>query len=102
MSDNIHFELLSIEDARRAFSQEVKALLRENPPRSSARAAKKDFLSSAEVQEELGISKATLARWRCRGLIPFSKIGNKLIYERSEIEKAVRTTSNRLNEEVGR
>jgi len=102
MSQNIRLELLTIEDARRAFSQEVKALLREQSSRSSATTSSKDFLSSAEVQEELGISKATLARWRSRGLIPFSKIGNKLIYKRSEIEKAVRTMSNRLNEEVGR
>ena len=83
--------IVSLEDARRAFREEA-ALLTEslNKKQDSSSQSEKFYLSSADVQRELGISKATLARWRKDKTIRFSPIGGKLFYLRSDVDKLIR------------
>ena len=44
-----------------------------------------DLLTSKDVQNLLNISHATLWRKEKEGLIPYSKIGSKKLYKRSDI-----------------
>jgi hypothetical protein len=46
-----------------------------------------DWLDSQAVTQALHISKRTLLTLRNNGTLPFSRIGNKLYYKRSDILK---------------
>jgi hypothetical protein len=46
-----------------------------------------DWVSGKEVMEMLGISSKTLQNYRDRRVIPFSKIGKKIYYNKKEIDK---------------
>ena len=46
----------------------------------------KEWLTSREVQTYLGLSKATLARYRADGVLPFSKVGQNVYVERRALE----------------
>ncbi len=48
----------------------------------------KDFLTSDEAAEYMRISKQTLAKLRCnRKSPPYRKVGGRVLYERTELEK---------------
>lgn len=46
----------------------------------------KGWLTNSEAQEYLGLSRATLARYRSEGLLPYSKVGRNLFYRLSDVE----------------
>ncbi len=46
----------------------------------------KAFLTNAEAQRYLGLSKPTLARYRADGTLPYSKIGSSVYYRLSDVE----------------
>ena len=46
----------------------------------------KAYLTNAEAQKYLGLSKPTLARYRADGTLPFSKVGASVYYRLSDIE----------------
>ena len=46
----------------------------------------KAFLTNAEAQAYLGLSKATLARYRADGTLPYSKVGANVYYRLSDLE----------------
>lgn len=47
------------------------------------------WIKSNDVKELLGISHGKLQDLRDRGLIPFTKLGGVIFYDRIEIEKAL-------------
>ena len=47
------------------------------------------YLTNREAMSALGVSKATLARWRADGTLPFSKIGNSLYYAVDDVEASL-------------
>lgn len=49
--------------------------------------AKFEFLTTDEVCQMLGVCKSTLENYKRRGTIPYVKIGNKVRYKRSDIER---------------
>ncbi|MGB3542591.1 helix-turn-helix domain-containing protein [Rubrivirga sp.] len=51
---------------------------RDHPPKA--------FLTNREAQEYLGLSKATLARYRADGTLPYSKVGQSVFYRLADIE----------------
>ena len=46
----------------------------------------KDWLTSKEAQSYLQLSKATLARYRAEGTLPFSRLGANVYYRRADVE----------------
>lgn len=46
----------------------------------------KDWLTNKEAQAYLGLSKATLARYRSDGTLPYSRLGSSVYYRRDAIE----------------
>ena len=46
----------------------------------------KNWLTNREAQEYLGLSKATLARYRADGTLPYSKVGASVFYRLTEVE----------------
>ncbi|MBK7763287.1 MAG: helix-turn-helix domain-containing protein [Bacteroidetes bacterium] len=50
---------------------------------------KDDWLSNDQVMELLKVSKSTLQTYRDKGVIPFSQIGRKIIYKKTEVALAI-------------
>ncbi|OZC04600.1 hypothetical protein BSZ36_05155 [Rubricoccus marinus] len=46
----------------------------------------KGWLTNREAQDYLGLSKATLARYRSEGMLPYSKIGASVYYRLADVE----------------
>jgi excisionase family DNA binding protein len=47
----------------------------------------KDWVDSQIVMQTLNISYRTLQRWRSNGTLPFSRIGGKILFKPSDIER---------------
>lgn len=47
------------------------------------------WLTNRDVMRMLGVSRATLQRYRSKGLLPYSKIGGKVYYTAKDLERAL-------------
>ena len=56
------------------------------PPRSPDIPVYKRWLTSAEAQAYLGLSRATLARYRAAGALPYSRVGSAVYYRLEDVE----------------
>jgi excisionase family DNA binding protein len=54
------------------------------------------WIDSADVCRALGISKRTLQTWRGNGKIPFSMLGGKVYYHRSDINSLLQSGMKRI------
>ena len=48
------------------------------------------YLTGSEVTERLFISRRTLQDYRDRGLLPYTRIGGKVLYKLSDLERLLR------------
>ena len=55
-----------------------------------------DWVDGQIVLQSLHISVRTLARLRASGRLPFSKIGKKIYYKRSDIENMLRNSYSKV------
>lgn len=57
---------------------------------------KEQVLNVKETAEYLGVTTVTLCKWRTIGhpAIPFHKIGNKIMYKQSDLDKYFESTRN--------
>lgn len=72
-----------------------RALSAHLPP---GREPPKEVLSNREAMEFLDLSKSTLQRYRDGGVLPYSKLGGNVYYEREDLLRVVR--EHRVNEEA--
>lgn len=68
-----------------AVERAVKRLLDARAQTSSAPGSK-DWLTNREAQAYLGLSKATLARYRADGTLPYSRVNAAVFYRLADIE----------------
>ena len=52
---------------------------------------RKSWLTNAEALEYLGLSKATLSRFRSSGKLSYSKVGKSVYYKRTDLDKLLQT-----------
>lgn len=57
-------------------------------------------LNTDEAAEYLGVAPATLSIWRCTGryVLPYLKIGRKVLYLRSDLDRFI--SSHRMGDEA--
>lgn len=48
-----------------------------------------ELMTRQQVAEMLGVTLTTLFHWNNKGILPTIKIGNKVRYRRSDVEKAL-------------
>lgn len=48
---------------------------------------KREWMDSQEIMELLHLSARTLQTWRSKGVLPFSKVGNKIFYKRCDLDE---------------
>lgn len=55
---------------------------------AAIKAAHADRLTNKQAADYIGVGEHTLEVWRCtkRYVIPFTKIGNKIFYRRSDLD----------------
>jgi len=70
---------------QKALDEIGKRLQRIDEKLGEARTAKNDWLDNQEICQLLHISKRTLENYRCRGMLPFSKVGGKVYYRMNDI-----------------
>lgn len=58
-----------------------------------------DRISPAELANQIGVSVGTLAVWRCTGRyeIPYIKIGSKVYYRGSDVQKFLESRTVNVN-----
>ena len=72
---------------REAVSDAVEsAMKRAAAAKDEPLANRKEWLTNREAQSYLGLSKATLARYRASGRLPYSKLGNAVYYRLADVE----------------
>lgn len=65
----------------------IQALLKSPSFGGVGEASLSDWLDNQDVMHALHISPRTLQTLRTNGTLPFSRIGNKLYYKRSDIQR---------------
>jgi hypothetical protein len=79
------------ETIRNIVREEIKKCLASVP--KSEKEGGPEFLNPAGVEKYYGISKGTLANWRCQGDGPaFSKNGRTITYNRKDVEDYIKAT----------
>lgn len=63
-----------------------RAPIRRDGRTSEATKPGKDWLTNREARAYLGISTPTLQRYRASGRVPYSKVGSRVYYRRSDLD----------------
>ena len=58
-------------------------------PTTNEQALAKDILSEAELLQTIPVSRRTLCSWRAKGIIPFIRIGRRILFHRKSVEGAL-------------
>jgi len=78
---------ISPEDLQVMMEVAVRKVLEEqNHPNESK------LMSDEELEKLLGVSKSTLYLWRRDGKLPYQRIGKRIFYKISDVEKAMGLT----------
>lgn len=63
-----------------------KVLSARDATQTSATPRGPDWLTNKAVQDFLGLSKATIARYRADGTLPYSRLGSSVYVRRADVE----------------
>ena len=74
---------------RQIFAEELEAILTRRIPAIVRQANRKEFLTTAEVEELTGMSPRMQKYHRDAGNLPFSQEGRKIIYKTSDLERFI-------------
>ena len=77
-----------IEDLRLLISENITNLTRTESENST------HWIRSSEVQDLLNCSSGTLQNLRVKNILPYTKLGGTLYYDRSEIERILNENYN--------
>lgn len=73
---------------REAIRNEVKQALAED--RAATATPEDDYLTTAQVRALLKISNVTLYMWRKAGLIPFTRVNRRLLFNKIDLAEALK------------
>ena len=76
-------------DLRRVVSSELANALPKLLRSSHPSQGPKEWLSNREAMDFLDLSKATLQRYRDRGVLPYSKMGNNIYYKYADLVRVL-------------
>ena len=86
----------SVNDAAQNFFNELN---RQKEPAQLTNIAD-GFLTRTQVAELLNISIVTLHRYQKEGLIPYRRVGRRILFSRSEVLEAIKITSKRKGAKI--
>ncbi len=47
------------------------------------------YMTDSELSKILSVNRATLYEWRTNGILPYYRLGGKILYKQSEIEEVL-------------
>jgi predicted DNA-binding transcriptional regulator AlpA len=87
VSNSIIITELTPEQFRSLLEETLRGILGKTNPQEQPK--DEALWNSAEIEKMLGISKITLYLWRKKRQIPYHRIGKKIFYKKSEIERVM-------------
>lgn len=98
MSNQIIMTSISIEDLSNIINVAVeKAILKlKEPADQPTEESTNDFISLEAVAKLLRVSKVTLHAYKKAGLIPFHRLGRRVLFRKSEVLNCLKT----INKEI--
>lgn len=96
-SDNDRVIDLTVKDLKNLFSHWQKSIV--NNTNAKPISAKKQ-IGIAQLCELFGFSKATVYNWVSQRLIPYSKVGRRLLFDLAEIEEWIKTKRVKTQNEI--
>ena len=88
----IQIQIISTQDELQAyFNQSVENALKNLgfPGSVAAKGPEEKPITVKELQEFLGVTEATIIRWRKKGKIPFMQLGSRILFNRSAVLTAL-------------
>ena len=76
------------DDLRRVLREEIDGAFERGLQRGDG-PARKEWLSNREALDLLGLSKASLQRYRKSGLLPYSKLGGNIFYRYDDLVRVL-------------
>ncbi len=70
---------------RRAVREELAKLLPE-----AIRRVQRRLIDARELASQLGVSVRTIRSWQARGLIPYIRVGRRILFNPDEVEAALK------------
>lgn len=84
----MNIQIVTTEDLERA-KQDIINTMREEMTNLGNHNSEDDYLTSKQVQEELGISSRQFQKYRDQRRIAFSQFGRKIYVKRSDLNKFI-------------
>ncbi len=94
MKKSVMVTELSPEDLQVMMEETIRKVLGEQSQPNKSR-VEGQLMSDGELEKLMGVSKATLYLWRRDGKIPYQRIGKKIFYKISDVEKAMGLTGDK-------
>ncbi len=85
---------LGPEDLQEMMEGTIRKVLSEQSLPNKSR-VESQLMSDVELEKLMGVSKATLYLWRRDGKLPYQRIGKKIFYKISDVEKAMGLTGDK-------
>jgi hypothetical protein len=60
-----------------------------NKTKNNPKEPEPDWVGDKSISAKLGLNKRTMQHWRSTGLLPYSKMGNKLFYDKHKIDSVL-------------
>lgn len=98
--DQTPLVMLTVGDFKAMISREVQSALCEEREKSLEREemsqkSAEEYLSREDVARLFGVDKSTLWRWNRDGMLPNIKMGSRVVYARSEIDRFVQNNQSK-------
>lgn len=81
-------ELIEIETLKKVVNEAVADAISKHQPKTDE---EPKYLTRSELASQLHVTLVTLWGWDKKGLLVSHKIGNRVLYEKSEVEKSLAT-----------
>lgn len=88
MTNNLIFSTITLEQLREVMADTFTEQLANFAPRHKP---EEEYLTAAQVANELQVSKVTLREWDKRNILKPSRLGSRVRYLRSQINQALST-----------
>ena len=79
--------VISKDDLERAFEDAMTSFMEKMATEMKAKKDDEVLLTENEVQQLLNVTHATLWRWNCKGILHNVKIGRKVMWRQSDINR---------------
>ena len=79
--------VISKEDLEMAFEDAISSFMKKMKVDTESRNVDEVLLSENEVLQKLGVTHSTLWRWNRKGYLPNVKIGRKVMWRQSDINR---------------